>query len=126
MEKINGNAAFYNQQAVTADEIIARGYTGGKIIFGKDDFGAGEKADEAVKMLKNNGVLSVVVSGANEAFASAAENEKLSVISLDKRSIEDIFRTFADKDSEAAVITNDDGTKKVKLISGSLSKSYQF
>lgn len=126
MEKINGNAAFYNQSAVTADEIIARGYTGGKIIFGKDDFGGGEKADEAVKMLKNNGVLSVVVSGANEAFAGAAENEKLSVISLDKKSIEDIFRTFADKDSEAAVITNDDGTKKVKLISGSLSKSYQF
>ena len=59
-------------------------------------------------------------------FRDAAEKENIPVISLDKKSIEDIFRTFADKDSEAAVITNDDGTRKVKLISGSLSKSYQF
>ena len=126
MEKINGKAAFYDQSAITAQAIIEKGYTGGKIIFGRDDFGGGDNADEAVKMLKNNGVLSVVVSGANSSFRTSAENEKLNVISLDKKSVEDIFRTFADKDSEAAVITNDDGTKKVKLISGSLSKSYQF
>ena len=126
MEKINGSAAFYDKSAVTADEIVARGYTGGKIIIGRDDFGGGEKADEAVKMLKSNGVLRVVVSGANAAFREAAENEQLAIVQLDKKSIEDIFRTFADKDSEAAVITNDDGTRKVKLISGSLSKSYQF
>jgi 3-isopropylmalate/(R)-2-methylmalate dehydratase small subunit len=126
MEKINGTAAFYDKPAVTAEEIFARGYTGGKIIFGKDDFGGGDKAEETVKMLKNNGVLRVVVSGANAAFRDAAEKEQLAVVTLDKKSIEDIFRTFADKDSEAAVITNDDGTRKVKLISGSLSKSYQF
>ncbi|MCR4712927.1 MAG: hypothetical protein K5751_00945 [Treponemataceae bacterium] len=126
MEKINGTAAFYDKPAVTAEEIFARGYTGGKIIFGKDDFGGGDKAEETVKMLKNNGVLRVVVSGANATFRDAAEKEQLAVVTLDKKSIEDIFRTFADKDSEAAVITNDDGTRKVKLISGSLSKSYQF
>ena len=126
MEKINGKAAFYNQSAITAEEIIAKGYTGGKIIFGRDDFGGGDKADEAVKMLKGNGVLSVVASGANAAFREAAEKEQLAIVQLDKKSIEDIFRTFADKDSEAAIITNDDGTRKVKLISGSLSKSYQF
>lgn len=126
MEKINGTAAFYDKSAVTADEILARGYTGGKIIFGKDDFGCGDNAEETVKMLKNNGVLRVVVMSAASTFIDAAEKETIPVITLDKKSIEDIFRTFADKDSEAAVITNDDGTRKVKLISGSLSKSYQF
>ena len=126
MEKINGTAAFYDKSAVTADEILARGYTGGKIIFGKDDFGCGDKSEETVKMLKNNGVLRVVVINAATTFRDAAEKENIPVIALDKKSIEDIFRTFADKDSEAAVITNDDGTRKVKLISGSLSKSYQF
>jgi len=126
MEKINGTAAFYDKPAVTAEEIFARGYTGGKIIFGKDDFGCGDKAEETVKMLKNNGVLRIVVMSADAGFHDAAEKENIPVIALDKKSIEDIFRTFADKDSEAAVITNDDGTRKVKLISGSLSKSYQF
>ncbi len=126
MEKINGTAAFYNQSAVTSDEIVARGYTGGKIVFGKEDFGCGDNAADAVKMLKSNGVLYVVVTGLADAFRAAAEAEKLPVVVLDKKSIEDIFRTFADKDSEAAVITNDDGTRKVKLISGSLSKSYAF
>ncbi|MCR4941148.1 MAG: hypothetical protein K5930_13765 [Treponemataceae bacterium] len=126
MEKINGTAAFYDQSAVTSDEIVARGYTGGKIVFGKDDFGGGENAAEAVKMLKNNGVLNVVVTSAAPDFREAAEKGTLPLVTLDKKSIDDIFRTFADKDSEAAVITNDDGTRKVKLISGSLSKSYTF
>jgi len=126
MEKINGTAAFYDQSSVTAEAIIAKGYTGGKIVFGKEDFGGGENADEAVKMLKNNGILRVVVSGVAASFKEAAEKEHLAVIVLDKKSIDDIYRTFADKDSEAAVITNDDGTRKVKLISGSLSKSYTF
>ena len=33
---------------------------------------------------------------------------------------------YADKDTECKVVLNDDGTAKVKLIAGSLSKSYQF
>ena len=37
-----------------------------------------------------------------------------------------MFRTFANKDTDSVITMNDDGTAKVKLISGSLSKSYIF
>ena len=37
-----------------------------------------------------------------------------------------MFRTFADKDTECKIVINDDDTAKVKLIAGSLSKSYPF
>ena len=47
-------------------------------------------------------------------------------IELDKKSMADMFHTFADKDAECKVKLNEDGTAKVKLIAGSLSKSYQF
>ena len=47
-------------------------------------------------------------------------------IEMDKKSIEDMFRTFEDKDTECKIVINDDGTQKVKLIAGSLSKSYPF
>jgi 3-isopropylmalate/(R)-2-methylmalate dehydratase small subunit len=47
-------------------------------------------------------------------------------IELNKKDIEDMFHTFADKDTECNIVMNDDGTAKVKLISGSLSKSYHF
>ena len=35
-------------------------------------------------------------------------------------------KTFADKETECKIVINDDGTAKVKLIAGSLSKSYPF
>ena len=44
----------------------------------------------------------------------------------DRKSVDDMFRTFADKDTECKVVINDDGTAKIKLIAGSLSKSYPF
>ena len=47
-------------------------------------------------------------------------------IEIDRKSIDDMFRTFADKDTECKIVLNDDETAKVKLIAGSLSKSYQF
>jgi cytidylate kinase len=47
-------------------------------------------------------------------------------IDLDKKSMEDMFHTFQDKDTECSIIPKEDGSYKVKLISGSLSKSYSF
>lgn len=37
-----------------------------------------------------------------------------------------MFHTFADKDTECKVVIKEDGIAKVKLIAGSLSKSYEF
>jgi 3-isopropylmalate/(R)-2-methylmalate dehydratase small subunit len=50
----------------------------------------------------------------------------LLAVEMDKKSIDDMFHTFADKDSECKIVQNEDGTAKVKLIAGSLSKSYPF
>ena len=47
-------------------------------------------------------------------------------IELDKKSMADMFHTFADKDTECKVVIKEDGIAKVKLIAGSLSKSYEF
>ena len=47
-------------------------------------------------------------------------------VELPEKDIDDMFRSFADKDTECSVSFNEDGTAKVKLISGSLSKSYHF
>ena len=47
-------------------------------------------------------------------------------IEMDRKSLADMFHTFGDKDTECKVVINDDGTAKVKLYAGSLSKSYPF
>ena len=50
----------------------------------------------------------------------------LLALDLDKKTIEDMFHTFASKDTECKIEQKEDGTWKVKLIAGSLSKSYPF
>lgn len=47
-------------------------------------------------------------------------------IDLDKKSIDDMFKNFETKETDCSIIEKDDGTFKIKLISGSLSKSYIF
>ena len=55
-----------------------------------------------------------------------AGNLQLFGAEIDRKSLADMFRTFASKDTECKIVINDDGTAKVKLIAGSLSKSYPF
>ena len=50
----------------------------------------------------------------------------LLAVEMDRKSVDDMFRTFASKDTECQIKQGDDGTWKVKLIAGSLSKSYPF
>lgn len=126
MDKISATAGFYSGNDVSAEDILAGGYIGGKMIFARKNFGNGEKAPEAVTMLKEEGVLRVIANSVAPEFHKAAEEKQLEIIILDAKSIEDIFHTFEDKDAEAAAIVKEDGTKKVKLISGSLSKSYIY
>jgi len=59
-------------------------------------------------------------------FKKAMKTNNLLVVDIDKKTIEDIFRTFSQKDSECFVVLTDEGTSKIKLMSGSLSKSYAF
>ena len=126
MDKVGGKVAFIDKSDVTTDELIPANYIAEQVIISRDNFGCGETADEAIVSLKNQGICAIVLSNIADEFDVAAKKGNMIIVNLDKKSIEDMFHTFGDKDTEASIIYNDDNTAKVKLISGSLSKSYLF
>ena len=64
--------------------------------------------------------------GFAKPFRQEMFSNSIMAIEIDRKSLADMFRTFANKDAECKIVINDDGTAKVKLIAGSLSKSYPF
>ena len=70
-----------------------------------------------------NGIYVVVAVNFARIFRQNMYNCGLLAVEMDKKSVDDMFRTFAEKDTECKIVFNDDGTAKVKLIAGSLSKS---
>ncbi len=99
---------------------------GKKIIITRENFGIGEQPDQAAVALKENGIYCIVVSTMAPEFKKAMKNCNLLVVDIDKKTIEDIFRTFSQKDTEGFIVQTDEGLSKLKLVSGSLSKSYVF
>ena len=100
--------------------------SGKKVIITRENFGCGSSREHAPWALEANGIYTVVAPNFARIFRQNMFNCGLMAIETDKKSIEDMFKTFADKDTECKVVLNDDGTAKVKLIAGSLSKSYPF
>lgn len=111
MNKIGGAVAFASENA--------KDFFGNKAIIAKDFETLASKAIEA------NVVLAISSSFSNEN-EKALEEKNIKTVILDKHSIEDAYKTFADKDSEVYLIQNEDNTFKLKFFSGSLSKSYQL
>ena len=99
---------------------------GKKVIITRENFGCGSSREHAPWALEVNGIYVVVAVNFARIFRQNMYNCGMMAIEMDKKSIEDMFRTFADKDAEAKIVFNDDSTAKVKLIAGSLSKSYPF
>lgn len=99
---------------------------GKNLIITRENFGTGDNADLAANALKNSGIYAVIVSTIAPEFKKAMKNADLIVVDIDKKTIEDIFRIFSQKDSECYIVLNDEGSSKIKLVSGSLSKSYVF
>ena len=98
----------------------------GDIIVADKNFGCGSSREHAPWALEVNGIYVVVATNFARIFRQNMYNCGMMAIEMDKKSIEDMFKTFSDKDTECKVVFNDDGTAKVKLIAGSLSKSYPF
>ena len=92
----------------------------------RENFGCGSSREHAPWALEVNGIYVVVATNFARIFRQNMYNCGMLAIEMDKKSIEDMFRTFADKDTECKIVINDDDTAKVKLIAGSLSKSYPF
>ncbi|MEE3411763.1 MAG: 3-isopropylmalate dehydratase small subunit [Treponema sp.] len=99
---------------------------GKKVIVTRDNFGCGSSREHAPWALEVNGIYVVVAVNFARIFRQNMYNCGLLAVEMDKKSIDDMFRTFAEKDTECKIVFNDDGTAKVKLIAGSLSKSYPF
>ncbi|MBO5691882.1 MAG: 3-isopropylmalate dehydratase small subunit [Spirochaetaceae bacterium] len=154
MKQFGGQVLFLDRSDINTDEIIPAKYLteiskqalkpylledlkldgfdpkadvpGKKVIITRENFGCGSSREHAPWALEVNGINVVVAPNFARIFRQNMYNCGMLAVELPARDIEDIFHTFADKDTECAIIINDDDTAKVKLISGSLSKSYIF
>jgi 3-isopropylmalate/(R)-2-methylmalate dehydratase small subunit len=98
----------------------------GDLIVANKNFGCGSSREHAPWALEVNGIYVVVATNFARIFRQNMYNCGMLAIEMDKKSIEDMFKTFGDKETECKIVINDDDTAKVKLIAGSLSKSYPF
>lgn len=154
MKSFGGEVLFLDRSDINTDEIIPAKYLtenskqalkpylledlkldgfnpksdidGKKVIITRENFGCGSSREHAPWALEVNGIYAVVAESFARIFRQNMFNNGLMAIEIDKKSIDDMFRTFADKETECKIVQNDDGTAKVKLIAGSLSKSYPF
>ena len=111
MEKIGGTISFASENT--------KDFFGCKAIIAKDFTNFTDKAIEA-------NVLLAISSSFAEETTQKLESKGIKPVILDKHSIEDAYKSFADKDSEVYLIKNEDDSYKLKFFSGSLSKSYQL
>lgn len=154
MKQFGGNVLFLDRSDINTDEIIPAKYLtentkqalqpylledlkldgfnpktdilGKKVIITRENFGCGSSREHAPWALEVNGIYVVVATNFARIFRQNMYNCGMLAIEMDKKSIEDMFAKFADKDTECKIVINDDGTAKVKLIAGSLSVSYKF
>ena len=155
MKQFGGKVLFLDRSDINTDEIISSKYLtevskmalkpylfedlkvegfnpksdipGKTVIITRDNFGCGSSREHAVWALEVNGISVVVASGFARIFKQNMYNCGMMAIEVSKKDIDDMFRTFSDKDVECSVVIDkEENTAKVKLISGSLSKSYYF
>ena len=154
MKQFGGKVLFLDRSDINTDEIIPAKYLteiskqalkpylledlkmdgfnsktdipGKSIIITRENFGCGSSREHAPWALEVNGIYVVVATNFARIFRQNMYNCGMLAIEMDKKSIEDMFKTFGDKETECKIVINDDDTAKVKLIAGSLSKSYPF
>lgn len=154
MKTFGGNVLFLDRSDINTDEIIPAKYLteiskqalkpylledlklegfnpktdilNKKVIITRENFGCGSSREHAPWALEVNGIYCVIAENFARIFRQNMYNCGLLALDMSKKDIDDMFRTFADKDTECQIKQSDDGTWKVKLIAGSLSKSYPF
>ena len=154
MKQFGGSVLFLDRSDINTDEIITVKYltdnskqalkpylfedlkldgfnsktdvAGKRVIITRENFGCGAVREHAPIALEANSIHTVVSQNFSRAFRQNMFTCGTMALEVDRKSLDDMFRTFADKDTECKVVINDDGTAKVKLIAGSLSKSYPF
>ncbi len=154
MKTFGGDVLFLDRSDINTDEIIPAKYLteiskqalqpycledlkldgfdpkrdvpGKKVIITRENFGCGSSREHAPWALEVNGIYCVIAVNFARIFRQNMYNCGLLALEMSKKDIEDMFHTFADKDTQCKIEQKEDGTWKVKLIAGSLSKSYPF
>jgi len=154
MKQFGGEVLFLDRADINTDEIIPAKYltentkqalkpylledlklegfdpkrdiAGKKVIITRENFGCGSSREHAPWALEVNGIYVVIAVNFARIFRQNMYNCGMLAVDMDRNSVDDMFHTFAQKDTECKIVINDDGTAKVKLIAGSLSKSYPF
>lgn len=154
MKQFGGEVLFLDRSDINTDEIIPAKYlteiskqalkpylledlklegfnpkrdiAGKGVIITRENFGCGSSREHAPWALEVNGINAIVAENFARIFRQNMFNCGMLAIEASKHDIDDMFRTFADKETACKITINDDGPSKVKLIAGSLSKSYYF
>ena len=154
MKQFGGKVLFLNKSDINTDEIIPARYLteikktalkpylledlklegfdpktdilGKKVIISRENFGCGSSREHAPWALEANGIYTVIAENYARIFRQNMYNCGMLAVELKRDEIDEIFRLFADKDCECTVKNSENGFAKVKLIAGSLSKSYDF
>ncbi len=154
MKTFGGAVLFLDSSDINTDEIIAENYltelpkpelkahifenlkidgfnsqtdvAGCRVIITRENFGCGTAREHTAQALESSSIFTVVAPTFAKPFRQDMSASGIFGVEIDRKSLADMFRTFASKDTECKIVINDDGTAKVKLIAGSLSKSYPF
>jgi len=124
MNKTGGMSVFFEQENVTVEELAEFSYAGFKSIAARGTIGDGAAQDEAAELLKKDGIEVIFAHHYAGGFEDVCRKNGIQTVTVKEKDMEDLLHTFADKDTELFIIDTDEGTQKVKAVSGSLSKSY--
>ncbi len=154
MKQFGGKVLFLDRSDINTDEIIPAKYLteitrsalkpylledlkldgfdpkadipGKKVIITRENFGCGSSREHAPWALEANDINAVFAVNFARIFRQNMFNCGMLAVGMKEDVIDDIFRNFGEKDTDSVITVNPDGSGKLKLISGSLSKSYQF
>lgn len=125
MKTFGGSVLFVEQSEPNSNALIPTKYLDEKVIISKENYNLDFENQDDV-LTKATNLFSIICSTLSKTNKSLLIGANILPIEIDKKSLADMFHTFSDKDCECKIVINDDETAKVKLIAGSLSKSYPF
>ena len=83
-------------------------------------------SEACTQALKNNGIKLFVAANFDAEIKKKFVACGISSVDLRKKDVEDMFLSFAQKETQGKIAPAENGLFKLKLISGSFSKSYIF
>lgn len=126
MEKFGGSALFFEDENMSVSSIKEHGddLIGYNVVISRNNFGNADDDEGAGRLFSEAKVFTVIAESYGAAFKKSLIESSVAAFEMDKKDIRSIFRTFGEKECECFLILMDENTVKIKLVAGSLSKSY--